>query len=293
MSDVRILVGTPCAQGGLAPEYLHTMQALQTLCADRGWTLRIETRSDGLVTRSRNIFASRVARDDTFTHLLMVDSDIGFDPVVVERLVDSGHPVVGACVPFRETVWPRVRDALDGTPDLDADELASLSHGYAVSFLRSPIQQAQGGFLPVRFLGGALMVVSREALTRLTESDHVRHYASGGRWKDWPDDGWTFFDPLVDPDGGIYLSEDYAFCLRWRSVGGQVHADLHSRVIHAGTISVRGDVERTLRTARRLVAARTAAPSSAPDPDHGVPPGEGGEQSGGEAESDVGDRLQS
>jgi hypothetical protein len=37
---------------------------------------------------------------------------------------------------------------------------------------------------------------------------------------------WRFFDCMVDPDSGRYLSEDYAFCRRWRDMGGKVFADL-------------------------------------------------------------------
>ena len=44
-----------------------------------GWGLDVQTRSDGLVTRTRNIFASQMVRSDAYTHLLMVDADIGFE----------------------------------------------------------------------------------------------------------------------------------------------------------------------------------------------------------------------
>lgn len=254
--DVRILLGTPCSQDGLTPQYVRALQALGEHCAAAGWDLQVEMRPDGLVSRSRNVFASRVARDETYTHLLMVDADIGFEPVVADRLIRSGHDVVGACVPLRETTWPRVRRVLDELPDIDAEGLAALSHRYAVSFLTDPAQRPADGFLPVRFLGGALLLVTRPALVRLAASDQVAHYRQGGQWRDWPDDGWTFFDPAIDPADGTYLSEDYAFCLRWRSIGERVMADVRSRVTHAGQLSVHGDIALTLRSAEALVRAR-------------------------------------
>ena len=33
---------------------------------------------------------------------------------------------------------------------------------------------------------------------------------------------------------GVYTSEDYAFCRRWRAIGGQVWADLTVRLTHYG-----------------------------------------------------------
>jgi len=152
MSDqVSILLGIPCTQGGVTEACLHSILALEEHCRGLGWGLRIETRADGLVTRTRNIFASQVVRTPEYTHLLMIDSDMGFDPTVVERLVRSRHEVVGACVPLREIRWNRVRSMLDQLPDLTAEEMASLAHGYAASF-----DLTQGSDRPYRPVDGFL-----------------------------------------------------------------------------------------------------------------------------------------
>lgn len=41
-----------------------------------------------------------------------------------------------------------------------------------------------------------------------------------------------FFDTMTIGDG--YLSEDYAFCHRWRSLGGKIHVDVNSDLSHQG-----------------------------------------------------------
>jgi hypothetical protein len=33
---------------------------------------------------------------------------------------------------------------------------------------------------------------------------------------------------------GTYLSEDFAFCKRWTDIGGEIWADLESRLDHVG-----------------------------------------------------------
>lgn len=255
-SGVRILVGTPCSQVGVSTSYLHSMTELRDRCVELGWDLDIRTREDALVTRTRNIFASQVAREDTYTHLLMVDADIGFEPGVVERLVTSEHPVVGACVPLREVRWQTVQRAVRDIPELTPTELESIAHGHAVGFPRradgTGVTTLVDDFIPARFLGSAMLLARREVLVDLAASDQVTHYDHGGPYSDWKPDGWTFFDPLVDPEGGLYLSEDYAFCLRWRSIGGTVWADVRSRVTHTGNVAVTGDVALTVRTATRL-----------------------------------------
>lgn len=261
-AEVRIMIGTPCGQGGVSPTYLQTVMGVQRLCTDLGWDVEVHVRPDALVSRTRNIFASRIARDDTYTHLLMVDADIGFDPLVVQRLVTSGHPVVGACVPLREVRWEKVNAAANSGLTLTPTELASVAHGHAVSFAQhhSGTAAPQNGFLPARFLGAALLLIRRDALVTLAGSQHVTHYRQGGQWRDWEPDGWTFFDPCVEPGTGLYLSEDYAFCHRWRAIGGTVWADVDSRVTHTGNVTVQGDVASSVRTHTRLARARKTGP---------------------------------
>jgi len=47
---------------------------------------------------------------------------------------------------------------------------------------------------------------------------------------------------MIDPATGTYLSEDFSFCKRWTDMGGEIWADLESRLTHVGTMSFRGDI---------------------------------------------------
>ena len=249
---VSLLVGTPCTQTGITETFFHSALALQRHCLSLGWDLQIATRADGLVTRTRNVFGSQMVSSDEYTHLLMLDADIGFDPLVVERLVRSGHDLVGACVPLREVKWERVHAAIKDVADLLPEELMAVSHYHAVSFLRDGERATPiFGFLPARFIGSAMLLASRQVFVQMSRSDLVTHYKRGAPRPDGQHEGWTFFDPLVDPSDMLYLSEDYAFCYRWRTMGGTVWADLRSRVTHSGVVTIKGDIELSLRTAAR------------------------------------------
>jgi hypothetical protein len=62
---------------------------------------------------------------------------------------------------------------------------------------------------------------------------------------------WRFFDCMTDPDSGRYLSEDYAFCRRWRDIGGKIWVDLDCKVGHLGQHMFRGDLAESLRVQGR------------------------------------------
>ena len=97
------------------------------------------------------------------------------------------------------------------------------------------------------------MLVRRQVFVQLAVSAQVAAYQSGTPCADGTSCGWTFFDPLVDPIGKTYLSEDYAFCRRWRDLGGAVWADLRSRTTHSGLVTIQGDMALTLKTQARQV----------------------------------------
>ena len=52
---------------------------------------------------------------------------------------------------------------------------------------------------------------------------------------------YLFFDTMVD-DNGRYLSEDYAFCTKWRQAGGKIWMDMKSKLTNTGFYKFRGDL---------------------------------------------------
>jgi hypothetical protein len=59
---------------------------------------------------------------------------------------------------------------------------------------------------------------------------------------------------MIDPKTATYLSEDFAFCKRWTDIGGEIWADLESRLDHVGPSVFHGDI-----------ASQFAAPAAAAD----------------------------
>jgi hypothetical protein len=64
---------------------------------------------------------------------------------------------------------------------------------------------------------------------------------------------FALFECIIDPVTGTYLREDFAFCRRWTDIGGEIWADLDSRLDHVGHSVFRGDV------ASQFAAAPAAA----------------------------------
>ena len=253
---INVYLGTPVAGGAVVHDYMHSVMAIQRHFDALGWELHVVTQPDGLVTRPRNGFAAAVVRNPEYTHLLMLDADVTIAPESVERMIRFDRDLVGAGVPLRQVEWDKVRDFAELVPDATSAELRAVSHRFAVWFeppggARKPVD----GFLPARVIGSAAMLISRAALVRMTETDCVDAFRLGGHADDGQESGWTFFDPFVD-EAGVYLSEDYAFCHRWRGIGGEVWVDLESPTRHIGPVPIQGDIATTLSAAQRASTAR-------------------------------------
>lgn len=259
----RILVATPVAGGVVTHDYLHGVSAFLNRCADLQWFASLVTQPDGLVTRSRNSFASLVMRHESYTHLLMLDADIVVSPEGLERLVRSGHDVVGSAVPLRNVNWDRAKEASEGEHPVTVEQLRLVATEYAVWF-EGDRMIATDGFAPVVAVGSAAMLISREALVAVVDAGLVQYAEQGMAAADGREDGWTFFDPFVD-ENGIYLSEDYAFCHRWRATGGHVYVDTETPTRHIGPVTISGDIAGSL-AASAIVNGLAA--------EHGRPVGE-------------------
>lgn len=250
-----VMLGTPVGGGVVSHDYLHGVLDVQRRFAELGWGIEIVTIADGLVTRSRNAFASAVVRNSDITHLLMLDADVVVEPDGVERLVRAGHDVCGAVVALRQIGWQRLRTHLDARPEATAEELRSIANEYAIRML--PGERPVDGFLSVHSIGSAAMLISRPALVAMADTKLVERVETGLPGPDGQGSGWTFFDPVVDA-AGAYLSEDYAFCDRWRSSGGTVWADLQTPTRHIGPVSIEGDIGRSVTAASAALRARRA-----------------------------------
>ena len=91
------------------------------------------------------------------------------------------------------------------------------------------------------------MCIKRDVFRQMMEKYPGLNYVPDGPPNPQAHLHWLFFDCMVDPDSGRYLSEDYAFCRRWRDIGGKIWVDLQCKLLHLGQHNFRGDLAESLR----------------------------------------------
>ena len=259
MTDrINLVVATPCFGGQVSSINASSIIAVQrALRAKSNVDFKIHLRDgDALITRARANLVTLFLDDPQASHLLFVDADIGFTPDQVFRLIESGADVVAGVYPIKRVNWAKARRALDANrPDLPA---ASLDYVLEVD---DPDQVVVvNGFARVRYAGTGFLMIRRHVLERMCahpayaslqfvrEHSHDALAGSPNRF--------ALFESMIDPASGTYLSEDFAFCKRWTDIGGEIWADLESRLDHVGPSVFRGDV--ATQFAAALPAANAA-----------------------------------
>lgn len=236
-----IFLATPCYGGMASINYMRSVLDLQAACAARGVGLEVHLGGgDALITRARAMMAARFL-ETRHSHLFFVDADIGFRPEQVFRLLDHDADIAGGVYPTKNIDWDKTRAAaVAGLKDLQA-----ASVGYVVRFIPSETNSVElddEGFGPVSYVGTGFMMIRREALARLCAAHPELRARQGDMTGAIAAEAVMIFDTMIEPETGEYLSEDYAFCRRWRDLGGVIKADFRSRLTHVGHAAYSGSL---------------------------------------------------
>ena len=248
---IHLVVATPCFGGQVSSIYASSIFALQgALRSMANVELKVHLRDgDALITRARANLVTLFLDDPAATHLLFVDADIGFAPEQVFRLIESGADVVAGCYPIKRVNWDKVKRAIEA----GRSNLPAASLDYVLEIDDPDRVVVVNGFTRVRYAGTGFLMIRRHVLEKMCAHPD---YASLQFFREHSLDAlagsanrFALFECMIDPRTGTYLSEDFAFCKRWTDIGGEIWADLDSRLVHVGPSVFRGDIASQFATA--------------------------------------------
>jgi hypothetical protein len=238
MSETHsVFIATPCFGGLVTQGYMQSVLALMQCCAPYNIQLTLALLgNDALITRSRNSLVSSFLNATNCTHLLFIDADITFEPDQLFRMLQADKDVVGGIYPIKALDWEQAaRPAVAETPEEQA-----------LHYVGNPGHNARwdGDFATADYAGTGFLLIRREAIVSMIAAypalrySHIHAYP---RTKSTPDTQYALFECMIDPQTGLYLSEDFAFCQRWRDSGGDIWLDTAGKLTHVGSHSFLGN----------------------------------------------------
>lgn len=240
----KLFLATPMYGGQCAGMFARSVADLSAMCASYGIPLQMYFLfNESLITRARNYCVDEFLRSGA-THLMFIDSDIGFDPRDVLALLalqtdDSEYDVIGGPYPKKCISWEKIKMAVDkGFADEDPNVLDRFVGDYVFNPKKNtgaiPINQP----VEVLEIGTGFMMIRRKTFedyakafpTLSYKPDHVRtEHFDGTR------EIMAYFDCIIDPESKRYLSEDYMFCYNVQKMGGKVWLCPWMKMNHVGS----------------------------------------------------------
>jgi hypothetical protein len=249
MSKPLIVVGTPCFGGLVSQDYTLSLLNLSAAAPKEGFDVAVVMLgNDALITRGRSAIVARFLDNPSATHLLFVDADITFSVEQVTRMLAFDKDFVAGLYPAKIIDWNQLANRFgESTETLDEAGLA-----YVGALCEGTEARREQGFATGVYAGTGFQLIKRNVFERMFKAYPEMKYKglhAFPRPAHGSENLYALFDCMIDPETGVYLSEDYAFCRRWRAIGGEIWLDLDSKLNHSGSYTYRGN------TAPRYVSA--------------------------------------
>lgn len=242
MTKPFILIATPCYGGLVAQGYMESVIQLMSYAAAQGFEMSLAMNGhDSLITRSRNKLVSAFLDIPHATHLMFIDADIVFRPEYVGRMLQFDQDVVAGMYPIKNIDWSLLKTR--AAPGMSADELAEAG----INFVGTPCvnneREEKDGFVTGTYAGTGFMMIKRAALKKMIASYPETKYTLAHTYPRvvrQSENQYALFECMIEPGSRAYLSEDFAFCRRWRETGGQIWLDTQSKLSHIGVYKYEG-----------------------------------------------------
>lgn len=252
LRKAKLFVATPMYGGQCAGLYTKSIADLSALCAKYGLQLQLYYLfNESLITRARNYCCDEFLRSGA-THLLFLDSDIGFNPHDVIAMLTlmlqnpSKYDIMGAPYPKKCISWEKILQAVNkGVADENPNELDNFVGDYVFNPKGGSQTIPLGEPAEVMELGTGFMMIQREVFKKYDDKfpelkykpDHIRtEHFDGTR------EIMAYFDCIIDPKSKRYLSEDYMFCYNAEKAGIRTWLCPWMKTTHVGSYMFGGSL---------------------------------------------------
>lgn len=240
----KLFLAVPMYGGQCSGMFARSVADLSATCTRYNIPLQLYFLfNESLITRARNYCVDEFMRSEA-SHLMFIDSDIGFNPQDVLALLalmddESPYDVMGGPYPKKCISWEKIKQAVDkGVADEDPNVLEKYVGDYVFNPKGGQNEIPLGEPVEVREIGTGFMMVRRKTFEKYHESyphqwykpDHVRTDAFDGTREIM-----AVFDCIIDPESKRYLSEDYMFCYNVQKMGMRVWFCPWMQLQHVGS----------------------------------------------------------
>lgn len=231
----NILIAVPCYRNNVSSGTAGFLTTLGVRLTQLGHQSTLSFKDMFDIVRVRNFFGSRML-ETNYSHLLFVDDDISVRAEAVIRMLQANKPLIGVAYPARAINL----DVFASERGRGIGRDTAMTNALEWTFEPDDDRTCLNGLAKAKRIGTGIMLVAREVFEAIKEKDtSLRKSDAENRAYKLGLKGplYGFFDVMLEP---AYFSEDYAFCERWRAVGGEIHMLADEVARHVGQFTYQG-----------------------------------------------------
>jgi hypothetical protein len=209
-----ILICVPAGGQMVSSKTTESLFATGQFLTQQGIRNQLSMFSAADIEDIRNLFLTYWYDTTDFSHLLFVDADMGFHPMLIRDMMVFNEPLMGVLYARRQ---------------MPASVVGTVPEGHSLKDVRN-------GFIKATGLGCGVMMISREVIDNMLrimpelsdDADCHLLRATDGKLNRIIHAFDKFRTPM------LRLSEDMAFCHRWQLCGGEIWANIDHKISHVG-----------------------------------------------------------
>ena len=245
-----VYILTPCFGSVCFVNYIECLMKTKEKCRELG--IRLEVlfcKSDSLVTRARNNLIAKAMNDPYMTHILFIDNDITWVQTDILKLLIADKPIIGGIYPLKTYNFNRIvpteqnpnpvqriidrknASQLSMVNDIDSIQITLLK--YNVNYIYKQIK-IEKNITQVKHIATGFMMIQRGVIEKMSIAYASTKYTDDVNYLISEENKFAYalFDCGVVDDH--YLSEDWMFCNRWSTLGGELWIDVTINLTHTG-----------------------------------------------------------
>ena len=241
-SKFSIFVATP-VHSDVSIHYFQACLEFQKFCMKRDVLASFQVMKSSLVTQGRNLCVSSFM-ESKHTHLLFVDSDIDFQAQSIFKMVAADKDIISVPYPLKQLMWDKAWERISkGNINNPKDLKYKGLYTYPMKVQDEKDIRVKDGVIEVTHSPTGCMLIKREVIEKMIkaypDTEIIQKTVINGELVNRPY-LYNLFDTMYEPKTKQYLGEDFAFCKRWKDLGGKCYALITDRITHVGEHQYRG-----------------------------------------------------
>jgi hypothetical protein len=231
----NIFLATP-VHSDVSIHYAQSLLEFQKYCFENKIKVTFQLFKSSLITQGRNLCVGGFM-ETGHSHLLFIDADIDFQAKSIQAMIDKDKDVISVPYPMKTFNWDKMYDNFKAGKIKNPQVLSMNGNTYPMRLPDEENIKIENGCIEVSHSPTGCMLIKRSVIEKMIEKYPEMRISQptiiNGKAVEKPF-LYNFFDTMFDPVTHTYMGEDFAFCKRWKDIGGKCHAIVDQLITHVG-----------------------------------------------------------